>query len=117
MGVFLRCSKPSSFSGLPEQKLNKGWVDFYCAWVRRCFSAVCGCRLAGIRVVRRGLLVLCVRVERKKKKKKCCGRVIEKGKIKLMRELVSEYYSSKLVSIFTHQNFLVKVVRLLGVIL
>jgi hypothetical protein len=69
MGVFLRCSKPSSFSGLPEQKLNKGWVDFYCAWVRRCFSAVCGCRLAGIRVVRRGLLVLCVRVERKKKKK------------------------------------------------
>jgi hypothetical protein len=43
--------------------------------------------------------------------------VIEKGKIKLMRELVSEYYSSKFVSIFTHQNFLVKVVRLLGVIL
>jgi len=29
---------------------------------------------------------------------------------------VSEYYSSKLVSIFTHQNFLVKVVRLLKVV-
>jgi len=33
-----------------------------------------------------------------------------------VRELVSEYYSSKLVSIFTHQNFLVKVVRLLGMV-
>jgi len=34
MGVFLRCStKPSSFSGLPKQKLRKGWVDFCCAWV------------------------------------------------------------------------------------
>jgi hypothetical protein len=34
----------------------------------------------------------------------------------LVSELVSEYYSSKLVSNFTHQNFLVKMVRLLGVI-
>jgi len=33
MGVFLRCNKPSSFSGLPEQKLRKGWVDFCFAWV------------------------------------------------------------------------------------
>jgi hypothetical protein len=31
--------------------------------------------------------------------------------------LVSEYYSSELVSNFTHQNFLVKMVRLLGVFL
>jgi len=30
--------------------------------------------------------------------------------------LVSEYYSSELVSNFTHQNFLIKIVRLLGVI-
>jgi len=29
---------------------------------------------------------------------------------------VNEYYSSKLVSIYTHQNFLVEVVRLLGVV-
>jgi hypothetical protein len=29
---------------------------------------------------------------------------------------VSRYYSSKFMSIFTHQNFLVKVVRLLTVI-
>jgi hypothetical protein len=51
-----------------------------------------------------------------KKEKKCCDRVKEKRKIKLVRELMSEYYSSKLVSIFTHQNFLIKVVRLLGVV-
>jgi hypothetical protein len=49
-----------------------------------------------------------------KKKIKCANHVREKGETKLLRELVSEYYSSKLVSIFTHQNFLVKVVRLLG---
>jgi hypothetical protein len=35
----------------------------------------------------------------------------------LVSELVSEYYSSELVSNFTHQNFLVKMVRLLGVVL
>jgi hypothetical protein len=46
-------------------------------------------------------------------KKRCADHVREKGETKLVRELVSEYYSSKLVSIFTHQNFLVKVVRLL----
>jgi hypothetical protein len=34
----------------------------------------------------------------------------------LVNELVSEYYSSELVSNFIHQNFLVKMVRLLGVI-
>jgi hypothetical protein len=50
------------------------------------------------------------------RKKMCCDHVREKGETKLVRELVSEYYSSKLVSIFTHQNFLVKVVNLLGVI-
>jgi hypothetical protein len=38
--------------------------------------------------------------------------VREKGETKL----VSEYYSSKLVSSFTHQNFLIKLVRLLRVI-
>jgi hypothetical protein len=42
--------------------------------------------------------------------------VRKKGETKLKRKLVSEYYSSKLVSIFTHQNFLVKVVRLLEVV-
>jgi hypothetical protein len=42
--------------------------------------------------------------------------VREKGETKLVSELVSEYYSSELVSNFTHQNFLVKMVRLLGVI-
>jgi hypothetical protein len=52
----------------------------------------------------------------RKKEKKCVDHVREKGETKLVRELVSEYYSPKLVSIFTHQNFLVKVVRLLGVI-
>jgi hypothetical protein len=51
-----------------------------------------------------------------KKRKMCCDHVKEKGETKLVRELVSEYYSSKLVNIFTHQNFLVKVMRLLGVI-
>jgi hypothetical protein len=44
-----------------------------------------------------------------KKRKQCADHVREKGETKLMREFVSEYYSSKLVSIFTHQNFLVKV--------
>jgi hypothetical protein len=34
----------------------------------------------------------------------------------LVSELVSEYYSSELLSNFTHQNFLVKMVRLLGVV-
>jgi hypothetical protein len=33
----------------------------------------------------------------------------EKVETKLVNELVNEYYSSKFVSIFTHQNFLVKV--------
>jgi len=51
-----------------------------------------------------------------KKKKKCCDHVREERETKLMRALVSEYCSSKLVNIFTHQNFLVKVVRLLEVI-
>jgi hypothetical protein len=49
----------------------------------------------------------------RKKEKKCADHVREKGETKLMSELVSEYYSSKLVSIFTHQNFFVKVMRLL----
>jgi hypothetical protein len=35
---------------------------------------------------------------------------------KVKQNLVSEYYSSKLVSNFTHQNFLVKMVRQLGVV-
>jgi hypothetical protein len=48
----------------------------------------------------------------KKKRKKCADHVKEKGKTKL----VSKYYSSKLVSNFSHQNFLVKVVRLLKII-
>jgi hypothetical protein len=50
--------------------------------------------------------------ERKKKRKKYADHVREKGEIKL----VSEYYSSELVSNFTHQNFLVKMVWLLGVV-
>jgi hypothetical protein len=54
--------------------------------------------------------------ERKKEKKKCVDHVREKGKTKLVSELVSEYYSSELVSNFTHQNFLIKMVRLLGVV-
>jgi hypothetical protein len=54
---------------------------------------------------------------KKKESKKCADHVREKGETKLVRELViSEYYSSKLVSIFTYQNFLVKVARLLRVI-
>jgi hypothetical protein len=44
----------------------------------------------------------------RKKRKKCADHVREKGETKLMRELVSEYYSSKLVSIFTHQKFWLK---------
>jgi hypothetical protein len=52
---------------------------------------------------------------REKRKKKSANHVREKREAKLVREFVSEYYSSKLVSIFTHQNFLVKVMRLLGV--
>jgi hypothetical protein len=47
-----------------------------------------------------------------RKKKMCYNHVREKGETKL----VSKYYSSKLVSIFIHQNFLVKVVRLVGVV-
>jgi hypothetical protein len=43
-----------------------------------------------------------------KKGKKCADHVREKGQTKLVSELVSEYYSSKLVSIFTHKNFLLK---------
>jgi len=42
--------------------------------------------------------------------------VKEKGETKLMGGLMSEYYSSELVSNFTHQNFLVKMVILLGVV-
>jgi hypothetical protein len=41
-----------------------------------------------------------------------CDRSLEREK-----KIVSEYYSSKLVSNFTHQNFFVKVVRFLEVIL
>jgi hypothetical protein len=44
-------------------------------------------------------------------KKKCTDHVREKGETKLVKEPVSEYYSSKLVSIFTYQNFLVKIVN------
>lgn len=55
-------------------------------------SAVRGCRLAGIRAVCKCLLVLCARVW-KKKGKKCCDGVREKGETKLVRELMSEYYS------------------------
>jgi hypothetical protein len=54
--------------------------------------------------------------EKKEKEKKCVDHLSDKGETKLVRELVNEYYSSKLVSIFTHQNFLIKVVRLLRVI-
>jgi hypothetical protein len=59
-----------------------------------------------------------MRDERRKweKKRKCVDHVREKGETKLVRELVNEYYSSKLMSIFTHQNFLVKVVSLLEII-
>jgi hypothetical protein len=51
-----------------------------------------------------------------REKKKCDDHVREKGESNLVSELVSEYYSSKLVSNFTYQNFLVKMVRLLRVI-
>jgi len=44
-----------------------------------------------------------------------CDRVREK-KVKLVRELVSKYYLSELVSNFTKKNFLVKGVPLLGVV-
>jgi hypothetical protein len=40
--------------------------------------------------------------EKKKKKKKSADHVRDKWEAKLVRELVSEYYSSKFVSIFTH---------------
>jgi len=49
----------------------------------------------------------------RKKEKKCADHVREKCETKLVSELVTEYYSSELVSNFTHQNFLVKMVRLL----
>jgi len=52
--------------------------------------------------------------ERKKEKKKYIDHVREKGETKF-GEWVGEC-SSKLASNFTHQNFLVKMVRLLGVI-
>jgi hypothetical protein len=42
--------------------------------------------------------------------------VKEKGEVKLVSGLVSEYYSSELVNNFTHQNFLVKMVKLLEVV-
>jgi hypothetical protein len=47
-----------------------------------------------------------IRKWEKKEKKKCCDHVRKKRQTKL----VSKYYSYKLVSIFIHQNFLVKVV-------
>jgi hypothetical protein len=56
------------------------------------------------------------KLEKKGKKKKCVNHVREKGKTKLVSELVSKYYSLELVSNFTHQNFLVKMVRLLRVV-
>jgi hypothetical protein len=49
---------------------------------------------------------------REKKRKKYADHVRENGETKL----VNEYYASKFVSIFTHQNFLIKVIRLLRVI-
>jgi hypothetical protein len=52
----------------------------------------------------------------REKMKKCADHVREKCETKLVSGLVSEYYSSELVNNFTHQNFLVKIVRLLGVI-
>jgi hypothetical protein len=52
----------------------------------------------------------------RKKKKKCANHVREKGETKLVSELMSEYYLSELVSNFTHQNILFKMVRLLGMI-
>jgi hypothetical protein len=53
---------------------------------------------------------------REKKEKMCCDHVRKKDETKLVRKLKNEYYSSKLVSIFTNKNLLVKVVRLLKVI-
>jgi hypothetical protein len=49
----------------------------------------------------------------RKKEKKCADHVREKCETKLVSGLVSEYYSSELVSNFTYQNFLVKMVKLL----
>jgi hypothetical protein len=54
--------------------------------------------------------------EERKKKKVWCDHVREKGETKLVKELMSEYYLSKLVRIFTHENFLVKLVKLLEVV-
>jgi hypothetical protein len=60
--------------------------------------------------------MLCVRDgrknERRKKKKWACDRGREKTEI----ELLSENASSNLTSNFSHQIFLVKMVRLLGVV-
>jgi hypothetical protein len=47
-----------------------------------------------------------------KNEKKCIDHGREKWETKFVRELASEYYSSKLVS----ENFLVKVMRLLEVV-
>jgi hypothetical protein len=54
---------------------------------------------------------------REKKKKSVLIMWERKVEQILVSELVNEYYSSELESNFTHQNFLVKMVRLLGVIL
>jgi hypothetical protein len=54
--------------------------------------------------------------ENERKKKKSVHHVREKSETKLVSELVSEYYSSEFVSNFTHQNFLIKMVRLLRVV-
>jgi hypothetical protein len=48
-----------------------------------------------------------------REKKKYADHVREKCETKFVSGLVIEYYSSELVSSFTHQNFLVKMVRLL----
>jgi hypothetical protein len=50
----------------------------------------------------------------RKKEKKCADHVREKCETKLVSGLVSENASSNLVSNFSHQFFLVKMVRLLG---
>jgi len=52
----------------------------------------------------------------RKKEKKCADHVREKCETKLVSGLVSEYYSSELVSNFTYQNFFVKMVRLMRVV-
>jgi hypothetical protein len=57
-----------------------------------------------------------IKENERKKEKKCADHVREKGETKLVSGLVSEYYSLKLVSNFTYQKFLVKMVRLLRVI-